>query len=368
MILIPYPQLSPEQQKVIRSVSRNEGNLFIEGAPGSGKTLISLYTLKDYLEKENLKVMVIMYNHSLYGFLRSAFKELEITVGVTIATKDKFFWDLASKNDIIVDHINSYEAKYNNLLSNLSALDLSAEYDLILIDEVQDLQFKEFNILKSLGKKIITLGDFKQGVYESDLDRKEVEKLGFFQRLTGIYRYHKKIAELANPFTDQDLVANIQRYNGDAPKIIDTTISNQFEDIYNLLKAINTDKSTGIICPSKDTLNELSSYLNSKNYEHFYYSDNKNFRNHDFLNYKPILLPLMSSKGLEFENVILFGFNKEINAVKRLQSVINEALLVAITRTKNSLYIVRTPQDIIEVQNLKVEEEIEEDINLDDWF
>ena len=87
MILIPYPQLSPEQQKVIRSVSRNEGNLFIEGAPGSGKTLISLYTLKDYLEKENLKVMVIMYNHSLYGFLRSAFKELEITVGVTIATK-----------------------------------------------------------------------------------------------------------------------------------------------------------------------------------------------------------------------------------------------------------------------------------------
>lgn len=368
MILIPYAQLSPEQQKVIREVSRNDGNLFVEGAPGSGKTLISLYTIKDYIEKENLKILVIMYNHSLYGFLKSAFNELEITVGVTIATKDKFFWDLANKNEITVNNNYGYELKYNNLLTDLSLLDIASEYDLILIDEVQDLQSKEFNILKSLGKKIITLGDFKQGIYDSDLDRKDVENLGFFQRLTGIYRYHKKIAELANPFTDQDLIANVQRSNGDAPKIIETNSDNQNNDILNLLKSINTDKSTGIICPSKDILKDLSNYFTEKSFDHIYYNDNKLFRNHNFTVNKPILIPLFSSKGLEFENVILFGFNSNYNAVKNLRSVINEALLVGITRTKNSLYIFRTPEDIPEINKLKVKEETEEVLNIDDWF
>ena len=49
-ILIPYQQLSEEQKAVIRRVSRTDGNLYVEGPAGSGKTLISLYALKDFVE------------------------------------------------------------------------------------------------------------------------------------------------------------------------------------------------------------------------------------------------------------------------------------------------------------------------------
>ena len=40
-ILIPYNQLSLEQQDIVRRVSRGDKNLYVEGPAGSGKTLIS---------------------------------------------------------------------------------------------------------------------------------------------------------------------------------------------------------------------------------------------------------------------------------------------------------------------------------------
>lgn len=90
-ILIPYQQLSEEQKAVIRRVSRTSNNLYVEGPAGSGKTLISLYALKDFVENEMGDILFLMYNHSLYGYLRTALNELDIINGTTVATKDKYF-------------------------------------------------------------------------------------------------------------------------------------------------------------------------------------------------------------------------------------------------------------------------------------
>lgn len=54
-ILIPYNQLSLEQQDIVRRVSRGDKNLYVEGPAGSGKTLISLYALKNFVESESGK-------------------------------------------------------------------------------------------------------------------------------------------------------------------------------------------------------------------------------------------------------------------------------------------------------------------------
>ena len=109
-ILIPYNQLSPEQQDIVRRVSRGDKNLYVEGPAGSGKTLISLYALKNFVESESGKILFLMYNYSLYGYLKTALTELDIINGLTIATKDKFFWDLAKFDNYYPPSELSFEA------------------------------------------------------------------------------------------------------------------------------------------------------------------------------------------------------------------------------------------------------------------
>jgi Cdc6-like AAA superfamily ATPase len=78
-MLIPFNQLSDQQKNVIKNISRDEKrNIFVEGPPGSGKTLISLYTLKDIITESNIKPLLLMYNHSLYGYLKVAIKDIGI--------------------------------------------------------------------------------------------------------------------------------------------------------------------------------------------------------------------------------------------------------------------------------------------------
>ena len=60
MFLVPYNKLSDDQKLIIRKVSREDKNLFVEGPPGSGKTLISLYTLKDMVRSQAIKPLLLM--------------------------------------------------------------------------------------------------------------------------------------------------------------------------------------------------------------------------------------------------------------------------------------------------------------------
>ena len=102
-ILIPYTRLSNEQKQIIERFSNVETNLFVSGPAGSGKTLISLYILNNIIENKTERPLLLMYNHSLYGFLSTSLKELGIGENVTIATKDKLFWDIAREKKIWAD-------------------------------------------------------------------------------------------------------------------------------------------------------------------------------------------------------------------------------------------------------------------------
>ena len=74
-------------------------------------------------------------------------------------------------------------------------------------------------------------------------------------------------------------------------------------------------KRVGVISPDKDKLKMLNSYLNANAIENVYYSENKDFRNHDFSTYTPLLLSSFSAKGLEFENVIVFFAANKANLI-----------------------------------------------------
>ena len=361
-ILIPYQQLSEEQKAVIRRVSRTDGNLYVEGPAGSGKTLISLYALKNFVENESGNLLFLMYNHSLYGYLKTALNELDIINGARIATKDKFFWDLAKTKGFSPPRDLDYKDKYNMIMNVLLSEDLEKQYDIIVVDEVQDISGNEFEIIKKLGNKIITLGDFNQGIYKTDMSRTKMMTLGDFENLSTVFRYHIEIAKLANNFTERDLPSMVREGNGVKPKIVDVTEEQLFPEIAEILRSlVLKGKRVGVISPDKDKLKALQAYLKNNNVESIYYEENRDFREHDFSTTVPLLLSSFSAKGLEFENVIVFGFNKYNSRIEKLmaENLLKEIIFVSITRCNSDLFIVRTPNEVDQIKNLAVEQGVE---------
>lgn len=374
-MLIPYSQLSEEQKGVIRRISRESGNLFVEGPPGSGKTLISLYTLRDIVKESNVKPLLMMYNHSLYGYLTSALKELGIQDNITIVTKDKFFWDKAASYSIRPpDYSAKYDVKYNFLLDSLRNKSMSKEYDITIVDEVQDLSPEEWELIKRMSKRVLTLGDFNQGVYKTNFSRDSIKSYGVFESLSVIFRFHKNIAKIARFFSrnNEDLASKVSRDAQTQPKIIDVSENQEFSKIAEILKEIKVyRKRIGVICPDNDKLKLFASYLSTVNMEYNYFVKNTDLRTHDFTSTTPLLISSFSSKGLEFEHVILFGFDNTSSIISKLreENKLKDVIYVSITRTNSNLYIVRTPNTVKELQELKVEEEsTNSEMSLDDIF
>jgi DNA helicase IV len=370
-MLIPYQQLSEEQKGVIRRISRETGDLFVEGPPGSGKTLISLYTLSDIVRESNVRPLLLIYNHSLFGYLSAALKELGIRDNLTIVTKDKFFWDKASITPV---GDMSYEDKYQMILDNVYSQRLNHEFDLTLVDEVQDICKQEWEIINRISKRVLALGDFNQGVYKTDLSKDDVTQRGIFERLSEIFRFHKNIAKFAQLFsrTNENLERLVSKDSNVQPILIDSEPSNRNKKILEVLTDIKTyKKRIGVISPDRDELGQLSDYLKSNQFEHHYYESNKDLRTHDFTSNKPLLITSFSSKGLEFEHVILFGFEKGNEKVKNLISTgkLNDLIYVSITRTNSHLYIVRTPETVQELKDLVIPTSNSNDLEtIDDLF
>jgi DNA helicase IV len=373
MFLIPYNRLSEEQKGIVRRISREQKNLFVEGPPGSGKTLISLYTLRDMVESGTIKPLLLMYNHSLYGYLKTAMRELEISDNITIATKDKFFWDLAYENGIERKQGGSYADKYNHLLNKLLNCNLRKNYDVTVVDEVQDLTPLEWKLVKRISKRITSLGDFNQGVYETSLTRKEIVGQDIMERLTKIFRFHKNIAKIASLFsrTNDDLEAKVTKLSQTQPQIIEVTKANEFAKVKEILSSLkNMRQRIGVICPDREELKSLSEYLSNNSLSHNYYTNNKDLRDHDFVSSKPLLITSYSCKGLEFEHVVLFGFNNSSDMISKLrrEDRLKDVLYVSITRTNSNLYILKTPDTILEIKNIKSFKETNQSEVQDDWF
>ena len=362
-ILIPYERLSNEQKSTIGDIVRLDTNLNVSGPPGSGKTLISLFLVKSLLDKDAKKrILVVMFNHSLYGYLRTAFKELGVSDNITIQTKDKLFWDLGRGHSIDIASNGTYEQKYKSILSQLDRVRLNLNYDYIIVDEVQDLQQAEWDLLNRMTKRIISLGDFNQGVYKTDLSPKSVLSRSKSYKLNRIFRFPSSIAKIAERFVDKiNREEVIDRIAETWPVRIEVKKQDEFAELLRLLQELNTrQESKAVICPDRRQIKQLSAFLKEQGLNHHFYDNNKELRNHDFTSYTPTLITSHSSKGLEFDNVILFGFNTdaffgEMN--------LNQILYVSITRTNNKLYLIQNESTIPELVNLEFESENDEEID-----
>jgi len=360
-LVVPFADLTLEQRRIISESVGNRNSYWIDGPPGSGKTTISLHLANNFVGEQVVSPLVLIYNNSLLGYLKSSFEELGLSDNVTISTKDKFFWALGREHGIRPINNRKYEDKYNFLLDSLEKKELIKTYDIAILDEIQDFHKKEWDILKRLVTRFIVLGDFDQGIYSTDLRKVDLEGTCKPKLLSVIFRFGKKIASLLNPFNnnDKNLHEKVDVVEDIQPLILDVNKNDVHKKIKDLIHARSTDGGRiAIISIGKNSLKYLSKYLTDNNVTHVHAPNPSDFQNHDFSENTPVLITSASAKGLEFETVIAFGFDDDEKAVYgfRTYGGLNENIYVCLSRAKQYLYLIRTENSIPEIINLQIDD------------
>ena len=357
-LLKPYSQLSEKQKELIDFCTNKNENIFLEGHPWSGKLLICLYTLKNSVEKNSISSLYMVSNNAMYGYMSTALKELGISEDTTIASKDKFFWKMAAEYGVSISMISDYYENYDTILTNLLKEEIDEQFDLIIVNEVQDYLPKEWELIKQIAQKILCYGDFKQAVYDNKVDRDTIlndcihKQLHYLDadvasnKLIGIRDYF--FAENNTPFpADDNNISIAPKY-----KFMNVRYEDEFKAIADKIRTLQPKNSrVAIICPDNNRFAELSFYLKSHAIEHTYYEINSDLKNHDFTSTSPLFISIFNAEGLQFDNVILFGFDQcnYIIEMKRKENRLNIILYVSMTRAKDTTYIIRSEDAVQEI-------------------
>ena len=367
-ILKPYSELSDEQKEFVNSCNERKQNVFLEGPPWSGKSLTCLYGLQSIVKKSNTTALFMVTNNAMYGYMSMALDELGISENVTVHTKNRFFWEIAGKKRISVNINSDYHDNYNSILCSLMEEEVEKKYSLIIVNEVQDYLHKEWELLKRISEKIVCYGDFKQAIYNRKVDRATILEDCIHKELS--YHYTdistNKLIKVRNYFLDDSEYLDIKE---DIPsgnqltidveyKAIDVKYKDELRTIADIIIFLRDQNSRiAIVCPDNNRFVELTIYLKSKNIEHSFYEINSDLRQHDFTSSKPLFLSIFNAEGMLFDNVILFGFDKEnyIIEMKRKENKLKNLLYVGMTRARNTTYIVRNENTVDELKEFDAE-------------
>ncbi len=163
----PPTKIDPEQREFLDKAEREDGNYWISGFAGSGKTVLLVEKLRrEKADNPDLDVCVVLYTHSLIDLVRTG----------------------------IPDDLGQIPVKtYHQFRKG------SRHYDLILVDEVQDLPEKDLREVDSRSEQLIVAGDDDQSIYDERVDPKQISSIidGEQFALTVSHRLPPNLMEMA---------------------------------------------------------------------------------------------------------------------------------------------------------------------------
>ncbi len=348
-----------ESQKEIVRTEPWDSSMFISGPPGSGKTSVAILRTRMLLDNGVTNVLFLLYNHSLYGYLRKVFSKMKLKNSINIETKDKFFWGIYFSIKHGYPDGKDYEEKYEKVLREVSRASESIlpRYKLLVLDESQDFSKAELLILSRLTSRMVVLDDFDQQIYQetnASIFSKFPQK-----HLETIYRFGRAIAKIAEPFSSSgiDLQSMVTRTGNTPAYRIETDSSDAFSVLCQIVKNKTVaDGTMAIISPRREGLRQLSAMLKGAGIDNFFSdSNNTDLRDYDYDSKRPLLITPHSAKGMEFDTVVMWGFSD-----KALYYEKNTMIYLSITRTCGELYLIQTPDTCPELQRLDGFESMEE--------
>jgi superfamily I DNA/RNA helicase len=172
--MVPHNRLGEAQLAVLnRCLQVKQGRLWIQGVAGSGKTVLLVHAIREALiENSNLSVCVVVFTHALKDLVKTGMPE----------------------------HLGHVPVMtYHSFLSN------PRQYDLIVVDEVQDLKENELANLAQCATKLIVAGDGDQSIYVGGVSQAQIVKLlsPETHRLAVLYRLTEKLRQIARAILPQ---------------------------------------------------------------------------------------------------------------------------------------------------------------------
>ena len=168
---IPYPQLDNEQLEFLEnSEKESDKNFWLKGYAGSGKSVLLIHLLlKEKERKPNSRVIIVLYTHALIDMIRSGIPEEYNSISVV-----------------------TYHQFYK----------MTGTWDLVLVDEVQDLPEYIVRDIHSKGKRVIVAGDTNQSIYDDVCETDKINEIlnGKSFTLGIIHRISRSIRKIAQFF------------------------------------------------------------------------------------------------------------------------------------------------------------------------
>lgn len=382
--MITEDRLGADQVNVIDEITKiTDKPIWIKGHAGSGKSVLLLHSLADYLVlNPNAKVTVVVFTRALVDLLSVGLKQIPKLNGKNVPVQ------------------TIYQLKYK-MDNNYS------RYDAIFCDEIQDLPIEFIKSIKNYCTHLIIAGDAEQSIYNSVPVFEErparpqeikdgilpIEKnLGIIYRLTtSILDVLKKVfpAMLADK-------PNIAKEDTEIKLYQANSIDEEIIFCWNDIKKTNTLRATEVSAVLISSHDDIVSFVNKvlelegkEIWSRIDARDNK--PNYDLMNQhlinskvplmyignhfgslvdadtqnKVVIMTYHSSKGLDFDYVYLPMVNDDMF----IYSNENSLLLVALSRSKSGLFISYTDslypglkQFLVDVKAQKIQDSNNSDI------
>ena len=351
--MIPETRLDDDQKTFINEhLRRSNKNVWLKGHAGSGKTVLLVHGLRDkIIDNRDIKVAIVVFTHSLIDLLRSGIHELNI--------ENEF--------NIKIPVMTYYEFMRGN-----------AKYDILFVDEVQDLTERVLNAMKTRATRIIVAGDQQQSIYAVDpqyheptvshSDITDLLNTSAFE-LPTIYRLTRSIIKMISNVFGSFLNArrDATKSNVEIQLGYTNDLNKEVRFVWDEAKHQASVDTTALLFPHKDNIIEFANSILKLESKTIWTQENNKYGNPDFRklnehfsnqnirlevigngygsleaayrNNKVILMTYHSSKGLDFENVFLPRLSNFESIPSDNPDVL---LMVALTRSRKNLYITHT--------------------------
>lgn len=376
---------SIEQNKIIEEI-KNYDLIKVDAVAGSGKTTTIIELAKTY---NNLNILQITYNSMLKNEVRqkvfnNKLRNLSIHTYHSLCVRyyDKNAWTDEELSKIVLLNKNINEQN-------------PIKYDILVIDEAQDMTLEYFNLIckfiidAKLSKiKMIVLGDKYQSIYDFKNANPKFLMLSdaiwynFFNKqfnrkintisinLSKSYRVSKSIAWFVN-----NILTGSNRIISAKDNVNEPQVSYYVSNSYNIYKKLGdfiiTEIKLGnvkendifILVPSLKTLN--ASYKKLENYfvKHGYkcvvpVSDNSKLDD-EIIKNKIVFTTFHQSKGRERKLVVVYNFDSSYSQFynNTNKNVCPSTLYVAVTRATYKLILIQDnkhkPLEFINTEKLQ---------------
>lgn len=296
-------------------------SMLVAGCAGSGKSVIAMHKAEQ-LYAEGMDVILIAFTKSLNSFMK------------------------AGKQDPSFRFYYHYQWKKNNM----------PKADYIIVDEIQDFTREEIQeFINAARKCYFFFGDTAQSIYRQY--GKQTMTIAQIAEMTGLntlllfnnYRLPRPVAKITQNYVGVDVQEYKEKvYQNKETELPHFVHTNNEKEEFTAISSIitsNPEKSIGILYHSNEAVLQLSLQMTERGIPcEFKYNANEGDYNNvdklDFNTLTPKIMTYHSAKGLQFDIVILPGYNGTDDTESQ------KALYVAMTRTMHKLYVLYTTPEL----------------------